>query len=275
MTEISDRALSPRDAAFGMLAAETRDTIAQLDAKHGPSLLNVMAARYGERQGADTVQDYLDSVAAREGIVMPVDEAYTVALKHFNNLLDKVLPSRLREALSVGNPSLPEGTLMHCLRYNTDVLVTAALSGIVAREFSPDVEGDLVNDDMVGHAYFFRAPFNTTTVGDFMRGLSDYPMAKKVLPGTENGGDSIGILFDPTIDDPDYRALIDAPSEHYAAHPKSQANSAVALPVGLPAGGIAGFVLGKNVAADPAKQALLDALFPWVPLLAPNGTLLS
>lgn len=274
MTETSDLALSPRDVAFSTLDPGTRDTIVRLDAEHGPSLLHVMAARYGERNGAGTVQDYLDSVAEGEGIAMPVGEVYDTALGHFDNLVDRVLPSRLRDSLSTGDPSLPAGTLVHSLRYNSDVLVTEALSGVVAREFSPDIEGDLVNDDMIGHAYFFQVS-RDTTVGGFTQELSGYPMAKKHFPGTENGGDSVALIFDPAIEDPDYRALIAGSSEGYAAQPKSQANSAVALPVGLPAGGIAGFLLGENVAADPAKQAHLKMLFPGAPLLTPSGALLQ
>ncbi len=274
MTETSDLAVSPRDAALNMLDSELRDTIIRLDTDHGPSLLNVMAARYGQRNGPNAVQEYLDSVAMREGDIMPADAVYDKALGHFDRLVGRVLPSRLRESLSAGDPWLPAGTDIHSLSFNPDVFVTMALTGVVAREFSPDQEGAVVNDDMAGCAYFFRAQ-HSTTVGGFIRRLSDYQMARKVLPGTENGRDSVAVIFDPAIEDPDYAALVAAPSEDYAARPKSQANSAVALPVGLPAGGIAGFVLGENVAADPTKQAFLRTLFPEVPLLTASGALLQ
>lgn len=263
---------SPRDAALGQLRPEISDTILRLDSERGPSLLHVMAARYGERNGADTVRDYLDSVAEREGVVMPVDERHAKALENFDQLIGVDLPSQLRASLSDGNPSLPPDTLMHCLRYDEDVLTTIALSGVVAREFSPDIDGAIVNDDMYGDAFFFQA-LHPTTVGGFNRELSDAPMARKVLPGTENGGNSVAIIFDPTIDDPNYTALIAAQSTDYAARPKAQANSAIALPVGLPVCGAAGLVLGENIASDSVKLDQLKTLFPTVPLLRPDGVL--
>jgi hypothetical protein len=272
MTETADFTPSPRDAALGMLDPKTVTIISRLDNERGPSLLNVMAARYAERNGADTVQDYLESVAKREGVVMPVDEVHAKALEHFDQLVGQSLPSQLRENLGNGDPSLPAGSLMHCLRYDETVLATITLSGVVAREFSPDIDGAIVNDDMYGDAFFFEAP-RATTVGDLNRELSSAPMAKKVLPGTENGGDSVAIIFDPTIDDLNYAALIAAQSADYAAKPKAQANSAIALPVGLPAGGIAGLVLGENITADSARLDQLKTLFPAAPLLRPDGAL--
>jgi hypothetical protein len=272
MTETADFAPSPRQAALDQLNSETADTILRLDNDRGPSLLNVMAARYGERNDSNAVQDYLDSVEEREGVVMPIDEEHVRALENFNRLIGTNLPSQQRESLGNGDPSLSAGTLMHCLRYNKEALTTIALSGVVAREFSPDIDGAIVNDDMDGDAFFFHTPY-ATTVGDFNRRLSDVPMAKKVLPGAENGGDSVAIIFDPTIDDPNYTALIAAQSADYAAKPKAQANSAIAVPVGLPVCGVSGLVLGENIAADLVKLDQLRILFPTVPLLRPDGAL--
>jgi hypothetical protein len=272
MTETVDFVPSPRQAVLDQLNPEISDAILRLDSDRGSSLLNVMAVRYGERNGVHAVQDYLDSVEEREGVVMPVDEEHARALENFDRLIGVDLPSHLRESLSNGDPSLSAGTLMHCLRYNKEALITIALSGVVAREFSPDIDGAIVNDDMDGDAFFFHTP-HATTVGDFNRRLSDVPMAKKVLPGTKNGSDSVAIIFDPMIDDPNYTALIAAQSADYAAKPKAQANSAIALPVGLPVSGAAGLVLGENIVADSVKLDQLKVLFPAVPLLRPDGTL--
>lgn len=264
-----------RDAALGALSPELRSIILKLDDEQGhPSLTSVMAARYGERNGPGSERDYLHSLRDQEGIIMPIDQRYTDALHHFDQLLGKNLPSGLRDQLANGTIDLPKGSLVHSMEFDPDALTTIALTGVIARDFSPDVDGAIMNDDMVCSAYFFKAEY-AGPVSSLMTSLAKKPMARKRLPGAEDGADSIAIVFDAAIPDPDYQALAGNHSEDYAARPKAAANSAAAIPVGLPAGGIAGFVLGENIASDPLRVEYTRSLFPGVPLLTAAGTLIG
>jgi hypothetical protein len=143
---------------------------------------------------------------------------------------------------------------------------------VVAREFSPDIEGPLINDDMRGCAYFFESKSDTHTVDEFMKYLAEYsPMAKKSLPGTENGVDSIAIIFDRNIPDQGYQDLLVAQDLHYRGMTKSQVNSAMAIPIGLPVDAAAGFILGENVAADEVRLSQMRQLFPDHVFMTPSG----
>ena len=190
---------------------------------------------------------------------------------------EPVLDSPLRESLSGGNTLLPQGTLMHGVRFDIDTLRGISELGVVSGELL----GVFEDAETHGCADFFKVPAGMS-ISDYYQWAREPVQvgAVRTSKGERNylvGG--VAVIMDPgaqgvalLLEKDAYQdRTMDFTRLPYGRDSKTTA----AILGGMPKGAIAGLVFPDRIANDEVNMAEVRALFPETPLLTQSGALVA
>ncbi len=201
-------------------------------------------------------------------------------LSTWHELNERDLYSPLRESLASGDPTLPEGTLLHGMGmygFSEEALAGVAEKGILSGELI----GISEDSETHGCADFFRVPADTT-LEDYMISAKE-PLVKgniKTQKGERLLLRGVTFIVDPQAEGMDglmqrdgYR---DPEMQDFVRPPTSRSSEdTAAILGGVPRGAIAGMVIPEAMSQQIDRVTAIRTYFPNTPVYTTSGQLLA